>query len=658
MSRKIRLKIIMSNEVLSKKEQIATVFKRLRERVPRDVLISCPEWAEKNRYMSQKVSRKTGRFSFENAPYAQEICDNLSRNSPVRQFAVMKGVQLGFTTSVIENGIGYVIDVDPAPSMFVFPTDADCKDYKENKIDPLVDGSNLRHKITAETENRNTRKRGDTAQKLNFFGGFLKLVSARKGNALRSSHIKYLFFDEIDDYPDVIKDQGSPIEIAEKRTDSYSEVCKICYGSTPIVAHKSKIYELYLKGDQRKFLVPCPHCGKKQELIFYEPDGGLYPDKKAIIKNGCKTKPYGLVFDAKECKAGNYESVRYRCKHCAFEFEDYYKKSIELEGEWVPTEASKIPFFRSYHISALYSLTKPWWKIVSEFIDAGNDPKKLQTFYNLNLGQPFEDRTGGVEYQTVHRLKDDSMPNNKVPKEALFLTAAADVQRDRIEVEIKAWGDRFRCWGIDHRVFKGDTSNLYDPCWQQLAKIKDEKFTDKRQIEIMLVDSGDGENRDVVYSFCDLYGDNLILPLKGFVSTIRTKEKWKLAEIKDYDGLHLFEIYVDLYKNSLARYLSQAEPLGNNYPDGWFTFASGYSDEYFRQLTTEKKVKVKTPGGLIVTKWEQHGRNEAFDLNVYNLAACDLILYQYSLAYLQLESANPREVFNYLKAAQGLSMEE
>ena len=154
------------NNVLSKNEQITTIFKHLKDRVPHDVLISCPEWAEKKRFMPKKTTRKPGRFSFEDAPFAREIADNFSRNSPVRRFAVMKGVQLGFTTSVIENGIGYLVDVDPSPAMFVFPSDADCKDYKENKIDPLVDGSNLRHKIVAETENRTPGKRGTRRRKL------------------------------------------------------------------------------------------------------------------------------------------------------------------------------------------------------------------------------------------------------------------------------------------------------------------------------------------------------------------------------------------------------------------------------------------------------------------------------------------------------------
>ena len=329
---------------------------------------------------------------------------------------------------------------------------------------------------------------------------------------------------------------------------------------------------------------------------------------------------------------------------------------MELKGEWRPSAESKIPHMRSYHISALYSLTKPWEDIVLDYVEAGADPKKLQTFYNLDLGIPFEDRIGGVEYQQVHRLKDDTMPNNLLPDEALFLTAAADVQRDRIEVEIKAWGDRFRCWGLDHRIFYGDTGNVYDSCYSQLAAIQDEFFTSEngtqKRVEIMLVDSGDGENTDTVYNFCYKYGNNVIYPLKGFPSTPRTREKYKISEINEYGGLPLVNIYVDLYKNMIAKYFSQEERPNDKTPDGWFTFAQNYSDEYFRQLTTERRTKIKTSA---VLRWVQHGRNEAFDLNVYNFAACDIMIAQWSETYFGYKKSSPKEVFDYLKQIQNVA---
>ena len=636
--------------VLTKIDQVNKIFEYLFEVLPKNVLIKVSEWAEEKRFLNSKLTGKTGPFSYKNAPYCREIVDCFSKNDPTQEVAIMKGVQLGLTTSVIENAIGYTIDIDPSPMMFVFPSESDAEDYKKTKIDNLIDKSKLRHKVKAETENRNTRRTGDTALLIEFQGGSLSFASARNGSQLRSKAIKKLFLDELDGYPEKIKNEGSPVDIVVKRTDSFVKYGrKICYNSTPTLAHKSHIYNYYKKGDCRKFFVPCPYCNEKQELVFYKSDGAEYSDEKALIKNNYKTKPYGVLFDVEECKQGDYSSVRYRCKHCGEEFKDYHKYSILQNGEWRPTQTSSIPNYRSYHISALYSLSKPFENIVMDFISAGKDPEKLQTFYNLDLGLPFEDRTGGVEYQQVHRLRDDTMENNVVPKEALFLTCCTDVQRDRLEVEIKAWGDRYRCWGIDHRVFYGNTSDVYDSCWEKLAKIKDEVFTDGRKVELMLVDSGDGELRDVVYNFCSTFGDGLIMPLKGFVSTTRTREKFKIVPINEFQNISLVEIYTDLYKNTLARYLSQEERVDDEYPDGWFTFAKGYSNEYFRQLTTEQKVKVQTPGGATAVRWVQHGRNEAFDLNVYNLATADIIIAQYSNLYLELDSSNPRAVFELLK---------
>ena len=58
--------------LLSKNEQITRVFNNVKGLIPQDVLISCPDWAEKNRYMTQKISRKIGKFSF-SIEYSQLI---------------------------------------------------------------------------------------------------------------------------------------------------------------------------------------------------------------------------------------------------------------------------------------------------------------------------------------------------------------------------------------------------------------------------------------------------------------------------------------------------------------------------------------------------------------------------------------------------------
>ena len=611
--------------------------------------IKVSEWAEANRILTKKVSPKPGPFRYSTVPYTKEIADRFSKNDPTRETAVMKSAQAAITGGVYESAIGYKIDEDPGPVMYVTGDLKLLKEFKDIRINNLIDNSGLRKKIIAETANKNSRKQGDTAEKIDFIGGFIRFVGSNNDTALRMFSVETLLLDEIDSYPKELGD-GNPIDLAVDRTIFYSKTRKIGYISTPTTLHASNIYQYYKKGDQRKWLVPCPYCGSYQELEFYNQNGGEYPDNKGLIREGVLFKPYGLVFDSKECKNGNFQSVRYKCKHCGELISEYLKDEIMQKGFWQPTAIAKKPHYVSYHVSGLMSPTYSWENLVADFLDCGNDPTKLKVFYNNKLGLPFEDTTAGVSLISITKMRDGVYNNDEIPDETLFLTAACDVQDDRLEVEIKAWGDRFRNWGINHIVIPGDTSDSMDPCWQELVDIKDKIWAGK-QIFYMLVDSGDGEKTDLIYRFCEQYGDGVIFPLKGISTTARTNDKFKIKTLDDY-SVQLVEIYVDSYKTQLARWFNQEwRESDENYPEGWATIANGYSDEYLRQLTTEHRVKKITDTGRIVISWEAHGRNEAFDLNVYNLCAADLVVNEISRNYLKLPASNAGKVFEVLKAA-------
>ncbi|WP_419636776.1 terminase gpA endonuclease subunit, partial [Thiolapillus sp.] len=47
-----------------------------------------------------------------------------------------------------------------------------------------------------------------------------------------------------------------------------------------------------------------------------------------------------------------------------------------------------------------------------------------------------------------------------------FLTAGVDVQRDRLECEVVAWGRDKISWSVDYQVLDGDTAQL--EVWQKL----------------------------------------------------------------------------------------------------------------------------------------------------------------------------------------------
>jgi phage terminase large subunit GpA-like protein len=667
-------------------QQTDIIFKSIRSFLAKDILPEVSEWAEKNRFMTSKVSNITGQFSYQNTPYAREIADCFSKNSPIKEIAIMKGVQLGFTTAIFENVIGYSIAHDPSPMMLVSGDLKLLKDFKTIKIDNLIDNSNLRDKIIAETDNKHSRRTGDTAEMIDFLGGFLRIAGCHNANSLRSLPIKKLFLDELDAYPKTLAGEGSPIDLAVKRTESYSRTRKIGYISTPLLNNSSSIKEYFEKGDQRKFFVPCPSCNKKQELIFYSKDGGEYSDDKVIAidneqltkdnykKNSnnsvseantnstvnCQlstvnlAKPYGLIFNSAECKEGNYSSVVYRCKYCGNDMKDYHKKKILQYGEWMPTAKAKKPHYRSYHLSTLYSLFKTWEDCVADFLDAGTDPVKLQSFYNLTLGLPFEETIAGVELYRVRNLREEHRPNNTVPNEALFLIGACDIQDDRLEIEIKAFGDRWRSWGIDHRIIKGNTSDPIDNCWNILYEIKDELFYNENNttgtlIRAILIDSGDGEKTDLVYKFCERDEERVFIPIKGISSSALNNKKFNLKPLDGYNDLYLIEIYVSLYKNQIARFLNSEWRQNEPYPYGYMTFAKDYTEEYFRQLTTERRIKEKLENGSIIIRWEQHGRNEAFDLCVYCLCGAEFLI---SELVKTGQCGNGKEAFALLQKQQ------
>lgn len=616
--------------------------------IPKNLNLKVSEWAEQNRVLPLKASATPGPFSFDKVPHLREIADQFSKSCSTREIAVMKSVQACVTTTVYENFLGYKIDCDPAQMMFASADLKLLKEFKNERISPMIDNSGLRQKIITETDDKKSRKFGETAEKINFIGGSLRLVGSHNANAFRTFSVEGLLIDEVEGFPEKVNG-GDPIKLLTARTNAFPNTKKIGYISTPGLKHNGRIHKLFEIGDQRRYQVSCPFCGCFQELIFYDANGGEYPDEKGIIKDGVLQKPYGLVFNSEECKRGDFSSVAYKCKHCGELIPEHYKPEMLAKGYWKSTAQSKKPYFVSYYVSGFLSPTFSWWNIVYDFLEAGNDPIKLQTFYNNDLGLPFEDTSSGVDAVSINKLRDGLYKNNECPHEAYFLTAACDVQDDRLEVEIKAWGDRFRNWGIDHRVIYGNTSDSMDPCWQELAKIKDEIWGGK-QIYYMLIDSGDGDKTDLIYRFCENYGEGVIYPLKGVGLTASSRDKFKIQKIENY-SVPLITITVDLYKNQLARWFNQEWRYGENYPDGWTTVANGYSDEYLRQLTTEKRIKRKLDSGLIVITWEAHGRNEAFDLNVYNLCAAEIVINELSKNNLQLPVSNASAVFEMFKGA-------
>jgi phage terminase large subunit GpA-like protein len=204
--------------------------------------------------------------------------DALSAVSPVRRVAFMKGAQIG-ATEAGANWIGYVIHHAPGPMLTVWPTVDMSKRNSKQRIAPLIEESDALRGLVKEARSRDS---GNTLLSKEFPGGMLVMTGANSSVGLRSMPARYLFLDEVDAYPGDVDGEGDPIALAEARTRTFRQRRKVFLVSTPTIAGRSRIEREYLRSDQRRYFVPCPHCDTMQWLRFAQlrwPKGE--PDRRA-----------------------------------------------------------------------------------------------------------------------------------------------------------------------------------------------------------------------------------------------------------------------------------------------------------------------------------------------------------------------------------------
>ena len=353
-----------------------------------DPLMTVTEWADEHRYLPKASSKEHGKYRSSRTPFFREIMDCLSPHMPIQEICLQKATQVG-GTEVGNNWIGYVVDVAPGPMLMVLPTVELAKDHSKLKLAPTIECTpRLRGKIK---ENR-SRDSGNTIQGKSFPGGMLFLVGSNSGAGFRHRSIRYLFLDDIDGYEADVGGEGDPIDLAKKRTDTYSSRKKIFEVSTPTVKGISRIEKSFEESDQRYYYVPCPHCGEYQRLEW----GGQGSD-------------FGIKFERNEY--GNVEAVWYECRHCHDRVDESHKTAMLKAGRWVPTYPEREK--RGYHLSGLYSPLGwvSWTQVVKEFLSAKDNRERLHDQVSRAYGILRSAQTITSE-ETMHLLSSVRMGIN------------------------------------------------------------------------------------------------------------------------------------------------------------------------------------------------------------------------------------------------------
>lgn len=556
-------------------------------------------------------SSEPGPWRTSRTPYLKEIMDCLSPSSPVQRVVFMKPAQIG-ATECGKNWIGATIVDDPTTMMVVEPTVDVAKKFSKQRVAPMLRDVPCLRGLVSDAKERDAN---NTILAKEFLGGILVMTGANSGPGLRFMSVQKLFLDEVDAYPFDVDGEGSPIEVAEKRTTSYGRA-KVYLASTPLLKATSVIAREYEASDQRHYLVPCPHCGTFQVLSW----AGLKWPK------------------------GQPEQAEYECETCSRMIPEHRKGAMFQEAYWQPTYPER-KYVAGFHLNALYApygWKNSWARLAMEWSEIihKQDRRRQQAFVNLNLAETWtEDESVATDSATLQRRCEAY--DAEVPSGAVVLTAAVDVQRDRLECEVIGWGVGEEAWSVEKRILYGPPAlpmEHADSPWRALDEWRDRSWTHASgvamKIALLLIDSSD--QTKAVYGW--VKGKRRVLAAKGS-SEHGVNLIAKRTIVKDPRGVWLISVGTNAAKDVIFDRLALTD-----YGPGYMHFpnTAAYDEEYFRQLVAESRVPKYDRGVLVGYTYKKiRARNEELDLWVYNMAA--LAVLNPNLAALTERMAHPKE---------------
>ncbi len=566
--------------------------------------LTVSEWSDANRVLDSRSSAEPGPYRTDRVPYLREVMDSLGPGGP-QEVVAKKGAQLGFTDAG-NNWIGFCIEHQPGPILYVQPTEGQAKKYSKQRLQPMFEASPALRLLIAPARTRDAR---NTILEKVFPGGTLSLIGANSASALASTPIRYAFGDEMDRYPGDVDREGDPVELLRVRTETFSINRKLFFPCTPTELGFSRIDWRYRESDQRLYFLRCPECGHMAPLFFR---GFLDP----VPEHHQALRPHLLLEDAPEML----------CQDCGGLTNETAKTKMLAEGEWRPTAEPTEPGLRGYAISSLYSPAgwKSWDSVLQGWMRAQTrGPRELKPFVNTVLGEAYQAPGEAVAASSLEARLEDY--GEELPEGVLWLTAGVDVQPDRLEIEVVGWGHGDESWSIEYGILPGNTN--HGGVWERLVDYLDRSWQHELGITMkvrpVLIDSGFRPKR--VYDFvlprehrqvfaskgrADVQELPIVTPSSRSVGKRTKKKPLKVA---------LWIVGTDEAKSQIMDALHVEEP-----GPGYCHFPRGkehYDEEHFKQLTAERRV-IDENGRA---RWKKiRDRNEALDCRVLAMAAKEI----------------------------------
>lgn len=581
------------------------------------------DWAQEHFKLTADSSHEVGEWT--PWPFQFGWLDAFS-NDDIEQVDVRKAKRTGYT-KCLSAFIAYNAAHRRRKQALWQPTDDDRDSFVKTEIEPM---------IAAVRAVRQAQRAGasseDTIKFKAFRGSVAHFLGGKAMRAYRRITLDVALLDEIDAFDLLVEKAIDPVTGARGRLEG-APYPKLVLGTTPRRKNFSHIERQEAAANARlRYRIACPHCDCEHPLIF--------GDGKIV---------HGFKWNREAAEPES--TVRHVCPHCHEPIiqADYLR--VWKQGAWVCDvtgirygadrtwrSAQGEPIRPPRHVAfvglwAAYSPQRTWSDIVREYREAhathkAGDDGPLQTFTNETLADLWEEEYEQTDHAVLQRrAKAEGLALGVVPRGAGVLNLFIDVQGDRWEFVTWAHGPHGESWAIDYRKIYGNTADSTE--WAtKLDPVLDLVYPtatgSKLAVSAFGVDTG--YQTHLAYAWARKHKARNVHATKGdSVAGKAIKARRSYVDVKASGrlirrGVALWHVGTDTAKDLIHGRL-QLEGAG----PGRMHFAADLPDEFFKGLTAEQRVPVRTVRGLEF-RWDcpQGRRNEPLDCTVGCLFLAEL----------------------------------
>ncbi len=597
------------------------------------------QWSKEKRILPPG-SAEPGLFNPHRAPWTIGIT-NAVKNPFYKSVVALMGSQMSKTDGVIINSIGWKLDDDPQPILYIGPTQKNIESISNERVKKML------YSVPSLYEGLAKGKKEKISEK--FVNGVrLGFGWANSPTELASHPAAIVFIDERDRMGNSSGGEGDVNILADARTATY-DGCVVTV-STPLNGNveieyneetglehwavsdslESPTWVLWQETTRHEWAWPCPDCND-----YYIPRFKYlkWPEKaalKEIFKKSAIACPHCGTLSGEDKKEwmnarGVFVAPGQKIKSIAdgdqsafIAVKDDEFKAVDF-GDFLPLDdINEIGFW----VSGLCSPWRSYGNRARTFVKAvrSGEPGRIQAAINTGFGELYRTAGDAPEWKELYQLVS-AYQSGTVPDGVKLLTCAVDVQKESLVYSVRGWGVGWTSWLIENGEIYGDTEQ--DFVWGQLSRLLTKDWSDF-PITRMMIDSGYKPGKknnpsNQIYSFCRRHLGHAF-PLKGhdkqdkpFKPTkIDINHQGKLIK----NGLQLWHIDTDYFKSFV--YSRFEWPLDQ--PGRWH-LPENVTEEYLKQVTGESRV-VK-PSGAVT--WVKIRDNHLLDCEAYNVLAAHIM---------------------------------